>query len=122
MCIRDREKTYFKPSQGNQKFKVLGPKFWIDGSPYAGGMAVNEPYLANEFTRNILGIKFGKKGHLTYDDERLFFLIEKFHKEGWQIAAHIQGERAVKQFLMQLKGHNRFFREKIIGTVWSIML
>ena len=93
------EKTDFKPSEGNQKFKVLGPKFWIDGSPYAGGMAMNEPYLDNDFTRKKLGIKPGEKGHLTFDDERLFFLVEKFHKEGWQIAAHIQGERAAKQFL-----------------------
>ena len=103
------EKTHFKPSQGNQKFKVLGPKFWIDGSPYAGGMAMNEPYLDNEFTRNKLGIKFGKKGHLTYDDERLFFLIEKFHKEGWQIAAHIQGERAAKQFLDAVEEAQQIF-------------
>ena len=106
------EKTYFKPSQGNQKFKVLGPKFWIDGSPYAGGMAMNEPYLDNEFTRNKLGIKFGKKGHLTYDDERLFFLIEKFHKEGWQIAAHIQGERAAKQFLDAVEEAQQIFPRK----------
>ena len=106
------EKTHFKPSQGNQKFKVLGPKFWIDGSPYAGGMAMNEPYLDNEFTRNKLGIKFGKKGHLTYDDERLFFLIEKFHKEGWQIAAHIQGERAAKQFLDAVEEAQQIFPRK----------
>ena len=106
------EKTHFKPSQGNQKFKVLGPKFWIDGSPYAGGMAMNEPYLDNEFTRNKLGIKFGKKGHLTYDNERLFFLIEKFHKEGWQIAAHIQGERAAKQFLDAVEEAQQIFPRK----------
>ena len=106
------EKTDFKPSEGNQKFKVLGPKFWIDGSPYAGGMAMNEPYLDNEFTRNKLGIKPGEKGHLTYDDERLFFLVDKFHKEGWQIAAHIQGERAAKQFLDAVEKAQQSFPRK----------
>jgi len=106
------EKTDFKPSEGNQKFKVLGPKFWIDGSPYAGGMAMNEPYLDNEFTRNKLGIKSGEKGHLTYDDERLFFLVDKFHKEGWQIAAHIQGERAAKQFLDAVEKAQQSFPRK----------
>ena len=106
------EKTDFKPSEGNQKFKVLGPKFWIDGSPYAGGMAMNEPYLDNEFTHNKLGIKSGEKGHLTYDDERLFFLVDKFHKEGWQIAAHIQGERAVKQFLDAVEKAQQSFPRK----------
>ena len=106
------EKTDFKPSQGNQQFKVLGPKFWIDGSPYAGGMAMNEHYLDNEFTRNKLGIKFVKKGHLTYDDERIFFLVNKFHKEGWQIAAHIQGERAAKQFLDAVEQAQQSFPRK----------
>ncbi len=106
------EKTDFKPSEGNKKFKVLGPKFWIDGSPYAGGMAMNEPYLDNEFTRNKLGIKPGEKGHLTYDDERLFFLVDKFHKEGWQIAAHIQGERAAKQFLDAVEKAQQSFPRK----------
>ncbi len=106
------EKTDFKPSQGNHQFKVLGPKFWIDGSPYAGGMAMNEPYLDNEFTRNRLGIKSGEKGHLTYDDERLSFLVNKFHKEGWQIAAHIQGERAAKQFLDAVEAAQQSFPRK----------
>ena len=103
------EKSDFKPSQGNQQFKVLGPKFWVDGSPYAGGMAMNEPYLDNEFTRNRLGIKSGEKGHLNYDDERLSFLVNKFHKEGWQIAAHVQGERAAKQFLNAVEAAQQSF-------------
>jgi predicted amidohydrolase YtcJ len=106
------EKTDFKPTHGNHQFKVLGPKFWIDGSPYAGGMAMKEPYLDNEFTRNKLGIKSGKKGHLNYDDERLFFLINKFHKEGWQIAAHVQGERAAKQFLDAVEEAQQSFPRK----------
>ena len=106
------EKSDFKPAQGNQQFKVLGPKFWIDGSPYAGGMAMNEPYLDNEFTRNKLGIKPGEKGHLTYDDERLSFLVNKFHKEGWQIAAHVQGERAAKQFLNAVAAAQQSFPRK----------
>lgn len=106
------EKTDFKPSQGNHQFKVLGPKFWIDGSPYAGGMAMNESYLDNDFTRNKLGIKSGEKGHLNYDDEKLFSLVSKFHKEGWQIAAHIQGERAAKQFLDAVEAAQESFPRK----------
>ena len=106
------EKSDFKPSQGNHQFKVLGPKFWVDGSPYAGGMAMNEPYLDNEFTRNRLGIKPGNKGHLNYDDERLSFLVNKFHKEGWQIAAHVQGERAVTQFLNAVEAAQQSFPRK----------
>jgi len=54
--------TPFLPDRGNMRFKVMGPKFWIDGSPYAGGMAMREPYLDNDFTRNKLGIK--RSSHL----------------------------------------------------------
>ncbi|HJP09937.1 MAG TPA: amidohydrolase [Arenicellales bacterium] len=106
------EKSDFKPSEGNHQFKVLGPKFWVDGSPYAGGMAMNEPYLDNEFTRNRLRIKSGEKGHLNYDDERLSFLVTKFHKEGWQIAAHVQGERAAEQFLNAVEAAQQSFPRK----------
>ncbi|MDP7666280.1 MAG: amidohydrolase family protein [Candidatus Poseidoniia archaeon] len=106
------DKSDFKPSEGNHQFKVLGPKFWVDGSPYAGGMAMNEPYLDNEFTRNRLGIKSGEKGRLNYEDERLSFLVNKFHKEGWQIAAHVQGERAAKQFLNAVEAAQQSFPRK----------
>jgi hypothetical protein len=106
------EKSDFRPSEGNHQFKVLGPKFWVDGSPYAGGMAMNEPYLDNEFTRNRLGIKPGESGHLNYDDERLSFLVNKFHREGWQIAAHVQGERAAKQFLDAVEAAQQSFPRK----------
>lgn len=104
--------TDFTPSQGNRAFKVMGPKFWIDGSPYAGGMAMDEPYLDNDFTRNKLGIKPGATGHLTYDNETLFPLVEKFHKQGWQISAHVQGERAVKQFLDAIEAAQKNFPRK----------
>ncbi len=92
-------KTTFKPGHGDDHFKVMGPKFWIDGSPYAGGMAMNEPYLDNEFTREKLGIPAGSRGPLNYADKDLDSLILKYHLKGWQIAAHIQGERAVEQYL-----------------------
>ncbi len=91
--------TPYLPNQGNDRFKVLGIKIWIDGSPYAGSMAMNEPYLDTDLTREGLGITSGERGHLNYDDETLFSLIEKYHRQGWQIAAHTQGERAVDQFL-----------------------
>ena len=91
--------TDFSAGQGNAAFSVLGPKLWIDGSPYAGGMAMEEPYLDNAFTRSRLGIPAGERGHLNYSDEELRLLVEKFHRAGWQISAHTQGERAIDQFL-----------------------
>jgi predicted amidohydrolase YtcJ len=105
------DKSALRPHQGNQEFTVLGPKLWIDGSPYAGGMAMKEPYLANSFTQKKLGISEGSLGHLTYDDASLEKLIGQYHQQGWQISAHVQGERAAKQFMdaleKVLKNHPR---------------
>jgi len=89
----------FQPKQGNQHFKVLGPKLWVDGSPYAGGMAMDAPYLVNDFTQGKLGISEGSTGHLTYDDAELETLVSHYHQQGWQISAHVQGERAASQFM-----------------------
>ncbi|KHT51408.1 amidohydrolase [Alteromonas macleodii] len=97
--LKDFDESVFSRIQGNSQFKVMGPKLWIDGSPYAGGMAMSTPYLTNDFVQNTLGINAGSRGHLNFSDQELNTLVTKFHKQGWQIAAHIQGERAAKQFL-----------------------
>lgn|GEM_PF-128901 len=93
------EKAHFKPGQGNKQFKVMGVKLWIDGSPYAGGMAMDLPYLNTKLTRVGLRIPVGSKGHLNFKKKALFSAVEKYHRQGWQIAAHVQGERAIAQFL-----------------------
>lgn len=89
----------YTPGSGTEQFKVMGVKLWIDGSPYAGGMAMYEPYLDTQLTRDGLGIPVGGKGHLGFSDDALLATVEKFHRLGWQVAAHVQGERAVDQFL-----------------------
>jgi predicted amidohydrolase YtcJ len=95
---KELKKSAIQPENGNEFFKVLGPKFWVDGSPYAGGMAMQEPYLNNAFTQDKLGIHAGEKGHLTFTQNQLNELVLQHHADGWQIAAHIQGERAADQF------------------------
>ncbi len=105
-------KTDYEPTQGSLEFKVMGPKFWIDGSPYAGGMAMDEPYLDNDFTRNKLMIKPGSKGHLNFDEKKIFGFVEDFHRKGWQIAAHIQGERAARQFMDAVEAAQKKFPRK----------
>jgi len=89
----------YSPQQGSERFAVLGVKLWIDGSPYAGGMAMAEPYLDTELTQKSLGIPTASRGHLTYSDTELNALVQHYHDAGWQISAHAQGERAVDQFL-----------------------
>lgn len=80
-------------------FQVQGVKVWIDGSPYAGGMAMEQAYLENTFTLHSLGIPAASRGHLHYQSEQLNELVAKYHQQGWQVAAHVQGERAIDQFL-----------------------
>jgi predicted amidohydrolase YtcJ len=89
----------FGPGFGNERYRVLGLKLWLDGSPYAGGMATREPYLDTPFTRARMGLEPGHRGNLNYTDEQLTPLVEKHHRAGWQIALHVQGERAIDQAL-----------------------
>lgn len=93
------ETVPFGPGIGGDKFRVLGVKMPVDGSPYAGGMAMDEPYLENEFTRDGLGLESGTRGHLNYSQQEMNELVEKYHRGGWQIATHVQGERAIEQML-----------------------
>lgn len=83
---KELKKSAIQSENGNEFFKVLGPKFWINGSPYTGGMAMQEPYLNNAFTQDKLGILASKKGHPTFTLNKL---VLQHHADDWQIAAHI---------------------------------
>ena len=93
-----------KPAPGyrNQKLWYAGIKFFADGSPYAGTMAVKEPYLDNELTRTL---GFPREEHprgalIWKSADDLAAAIEPFHKdESWLIAIHSHGERAIDQAL-----------------------
>ncbi len=78
---------------------VVGVKFWMDGSPYAGGAAVREPYEVNDLTTERLHLKPGHVGAMMIpaDDYRAMFV--DYHTRGFQIATHVQGENAVDRVL-----------------------
>ncbi len=108
--LHDRlAESSFLPGQGNERFRVLGPKLWVDGSPYAGGMAMEESYVDGPFNRDVLGIPSGSRGELHFTDAELAGLVERYHRAGWQVAAHTQGERAVDQFLGAVDAAQRSF-------------
>ena len=51
------------PLEGNDQYRFQGIKLRIDGSPYAGGMAMYDPYSATPtLTTNGLGIPSGSTG------------------------------------------------------------
>jgi len=78
---------------------VIGVKFWMDGSPFAGGAAFAEPYEDSALVRNRLHLGPGHMSTLNYTEQEFEAAYRKFHALGYQIAVHVQGERAVEQVL-----------------------
>jgi len=93
------EKSDWKPGDGNNKFKVQGVKFWMDGSPFAGGAALEKPYENSKLVRERLHLEHNHVGALNYESGEFEKSFEKYHRLGFQIAVHVQGERAVERVL-----------------------
>ena len=79
-------------TNGDDFFKIMGIKFWYDGSPYTGSMYLERPYLDNHFTNNVLHIPSGHSGAALLTKNQLSSHIIKYQTEGWQIAIHAQGD------------------------------
>ncbi|TNE61901.1 MAG: amidohydrolase [Alphaproteobacteria bacterium] len=78
---------------------VVGVKFWMDGSPYTGGAAFAAPYADTALTRDRLHLHAGHMGALAISEQDFAAAFEDFHRRGFQIAVHAQGERAVDRVL-----------------------
>jgi predicted amidohydrolase YtcJ len=81
------------------RFELRGVKFWMDGSPYTGGAAFAEPYEDTELTRERLHLSPGHMGPLNYELEAFTEELRRFHRAGYHVAVHTQGERAVELVL-----------------------
>jgi predicted amidohydrolase YtcJ len=81
------------------RFELRGVKFWMDGSPYTGGAAFAEPYEDTELTRDQLHLPPGHLGPLNYALEEFAEELGRFHRAGYHVAVHTQGERAVQLVL-----------------------
>lgn len=90
-------------SSGEGRFILRGVKFWLDGSPWAGGAAWDAPYADSAFVRERLHLPTGHRGSLNYSDAELLAQVEKYHRAGYQIAMHSQGERAARQAMNTLR-------------------
>jgi predicted amidohydrolase YtcJ len=80
-------------------FKIMGIKFWYDGSPYAGSMYLKQPYIQSKFTENDIHLKPGHTGHSILNPSELESYIEKFQSNGWQVAVHSQGDIASEEVM-----------------------
>jgi predicted amidohydrolase YtcJ len=81
------------------RFELRGVKFWMDGSPYTGGAAFAEPYADTELTREELHLKPGHMGPLNYELGAFIEELGRFHRAGYHVAVHTQGERAIERVL-----------------------
>jgi len=89
-----------KPSANHDtRFELRGVKFWMDGSPYTGGAAFAEPYEESELTLTQLHLPPGHMGPLNYGLEDFTEQFRRFHRAGYHVAVHTQGERAVQLVL-----------------------
>ncbi len=81
------------------RFVLRGVKFWMDGSPYTGGAAFGEPYENTELTRESMHLPAGHMGPLNYELGTFTDELGRFHRAGYHVAVHTQGERAVERVL-----------------------
>ncbi len=104
----DRE--FLLPEKTNKTddfYDIIGIKHWYDGSPYAGSMYMNEPYINSKLTKELFHIPEGHRGKSLISPGELKAFIKKYQKMGWQIAIHAQGNAAIDEILQAYEQVNR---------------
>ncbi len=76
------------PFSGDDKLKVIGIKFTLDGSVQGFTAALKEPYLNSTQT-----------GELVFQNSQLLADMQPFFDQGWAIAVHCNGDKAIDQAL-----------------------
>ena len=84
---------------GDDFVKIIGIKFWYDGSPYTGSMYIDDPYLENELTINRLHFPHAHSGAALLNRDEFTASISTYNSLGWQIATHAQGDIAIEEIL-----------------------
>jgi len=80
-----------KPNEGNDYLRFIGIKYIADGSTQGLTAALSEPYIYPN------GTKWA--GQLNYKDGEMYALMKPFFDQGWQIAIHSNGDKAIEQSL-----------------------
>ncbi|MBT6870656.1 MAG: amidohydrolase [Candidatus Marinimicrobia bacterium] len=86
-------------NNGDDFFKIVGVKFWYDGSPYTGSMYIDDPYLESDLTIDKLHFPHSHSGVALLDKDEFSALISSYDSHGWQIATHAQGDMAIQEIL-----------------------
>ena len=87
------------PDNGDDFYRILGIKVWYDGSPYVASMFLDEAYMNSPLMQSGLGVQPGSTGEAKYSRVEFLKLVESYHRDGWQLAVHAQGDRATRDVL-----------------------
>ena len=79
------------PENGDDRLRFIGIKYISDGSTQGLTAALNQPYTYPE------GTKF--RGNLDWKDADIYKSMKSYFDQGWQIAIHSNGDRAIQQTL-----------------------
>jgi predicted amidohydrolase YtcJ len=90
--------TDMVPVNGDDVFRQVGIKIWVDGSPWIGNIDLSFPYLDTDATRTI-GVTPGSCGHANYTPEQLTEIVHAYFPKGWPMACHVQGDAGVDTIL-----------------------
>ncbi|MFY0637184.1 amidohydrolase [Maricaulis maris] len=75
--------------------RLNGMKLWLDGSPFAGGAATDEPYANTPLTQDTLGLPPNWLAPLARPSDSVIGFVGEMQGFGYQMALHVQGERAI---------------------------
>jgi predicted amidohydrolase YtcJ len=90
--------TDLTPANGDDIFRQVGIKIWVDGSPWVGNIDLSFPYLDTDATRTI-GVTPGSCGHANYTREQLTEIVGAYFPKGWPMACHVHGDAGVDTIL-----------------------
>jgi predicted amidohydrolase YtcJ len=76
------------PGFGDERYDVVGIAYWADGPIEECAAALDEPYLNGRGS-----------GELVHEEAQLREAMRAWHRAGWQLVAHANGDRAVGQVL-----------------------
>lgn len=87
-----------KPSAG-LRHSLRGVKFWMDGSPFAGGAAWQDPYENSDLVLKKMHVGHNHMAGLNHQADTFEAVFSNYHQRGFSVATHVQGERAVDRVL-----------------------
>ena len=101
---REDKRGALPPMGGSDLVRQNGIKWWADGSPWLGTIAVSPPYQNNKFTEQVMKLPPNTVGPLNYKDrQQLEDWIAAYYAQGYQVAIHAEGELAIEQSLNALE-------------------